>query len=295
MRVTGNLTGHNILFTGSPGTGKTMLASRLPGILPPMQDAEALEVAAVASVSRGGLDLHHWHVRPFRAPHHTASAIALVGGGTRPRPGEISLAHNGVLFLDELPEFNRQVLEVLREPMESGRITVSRALRCETFPARFQLAAAMNPCPCGYLGDESGRCNCTPDLISRYRGRVSGPLLDRIDLHVEVNRPKSFLLQHEGPPPESSATVRKRVQGARDIQQLRAGCTNAELSAAALKRHCGLSDSDRKLLAEASSRHALSPRACIRIMKVARTLADLEGELHIGTAHVAEAISYRNC
>jgi magnesium chelatase family protein len=285
--------GHNILFTGSPGTGKTMLASRLPGILPPMQDAEALEVAAIASVSRGGLDLHHWHVRPFRAPHHTASAIALVGGGSRPRPGEISLAHNGVLFLDELPEFNRQVLEVLREPMESGRIAISRALRCETYPARFQLAAAMNPCPCGYLGDESGRCNCSPDLISRYRGRISGPLLDRIDLHVEVNRPKSFLLQHEGPPPESSATVRMRVQKARAIQQLRAGCTNAELDATALKRHCGLADCDRKLLAEASTRHSLSPRACIRIMKVARTLADLEGELHIGTAQVAEAISYR--
>jgi magnesium chelatase family protein len=285
--------GHNILFTGSPGTGKTMLASRLPGILPPMQETEALEVAAIASVSRGGLDLHHWHVRPFRAPHHTASAIALVGGGTRPRPGEISLAHNGVLFLDELPEFNRHVLEVLREPMESGRIAISRALRCETFPARFQLAAAMNPCPCGYLGDESGRCHCSPDLISRYRGRVSGPLLDRIDLHIEVGRPKSFLLQHEGPKPESSDQVRQRVLACRAVQHLRSRCTNAQLDAATLKRHCHLSQSDRDVLIAASTQHALSPRACIRILKVARTIADLDAALHIGTAHLAEAISYR--
>jgi magnesium chelatase family protein len=285
--------GHNILFTGSPGTGKTMLASRLPGILPPMQDAEALEVAAIASVSRGGLDLRHWHVRPFRAPHHTASAIALVGGGTRPRPGEISLAHNGVLFLDELPEFNRHVLEVLREPMESGRIAISRALRCETFPARFQLAAAMNPCPCGYAGDESGQCHCTPDQISRYRGRISGPLLDRIDLHVEVSRPKAFLLQHEGPAPESSASVRTRVLAARDIQNQRSGSTNAQLDGTALKQFCRITESDRSLLLHASEQHALSPRACIRILKVARTLADLEAEADIGTAHIAEAISYR--
>lgn len=286
---------HNILFSGSPGTGKTMLASRLPGILPPMKDSEALEVAAIASVSAGGLDLRRWHIRPFRAPHHTASAIALVGGGSRPHPGEISLAHNGVLFLDELPEFNRHVLEVLREPMESGCIVISRALRSETFPARFQLVAAMNPCPCGHLGDESGLCHCSAEQTSRYRGRISGPLLDRIDLQVEVGRPKSFLLQHEGPTPESSAEVRGRVLAARAIQEQRAGCTNAQQGPAELKAFCKITAADRKLLAAASKQHALSPRACYRIMKVARTLADLEAESNIGTAHVAEAISYRIC
>jgi len=285
--------GHNIIFSGCPGTGKTMLASRLPGILPPMQESEALEVAAIASISHRGLDLDHWHSRPFRAPHHTASAIALVGGGSKPRPGEISLAHNGVLFLDELPEFNRHVLEVLREPMESGQIAISRASRCETFPARFQLVAAMNPCPCGYLGDESGQCHCSSDLVSRYRGRISGPLLDRIDLHVEVHRPKSFLIQHEGPKPESSDCIRKRVQAARAIQHLRAGSTNAQMDARGLKRHCRLASTDRDLLIVASKKHALSPRACIRILKVARTIADLDNGLSISTPHILEAISYR--
>ena len=286
--------GHNILFTGSPGTGKTMLASRLPGILPPMRDAEALEVAAIASVSRGGLDLHHWHVRPFRAPHHTASAIALVGGGSRPRPGEISLAHNGVLFLDELPEFNRQVLEVLREPMESGRIAISRALRCETFPGPISTGCRNEPLPLWL-----------PGRRERPLQLLTGPdqPLSRPDLRALAgpHRPArgsqpAKIVSVAARGPVRRRAVQRCVSGYRKpatIQQLRAGCTNAELDAAALKRHCGLADSDRKLLAEASTRHALSPRACIRIMKVARTLADLEGEFHIGTAHVAEAISYR--
>jgi len=287
--------GHNILFTGSPGTGKTMLASRLPGILPPMKDGEALEVAAIASVSQFGLDLRRWRVRPFRAPHHTTSAIALVGGGSRPKPGEISLAHNGVLFLDELPEFNRHVLEVLREPLESGQIVISRALRRETYPARFQLIAAMNPCPCGRLGEESGLCNCSTDQVARYRSRISGPLLDRIDIHVEMNRPKSFLSEHSGPQPEGSHRVRARVIAARAIQQERSGGTNALLDSAGIKAHCAISASDRKLLENASQQLALSPRACLRILKVARTLADLEDAAQIRTDHLAEAISYRHC
>jgi len=286
--------GHNILFTGSPGTGKTMLASRLPGILPPMNDIEAMEVAAVASVSQFGLDLERWRIRPFRAPHHTASAIALVGGGSRPKPGEISLAHNGVLFLDELPEFNRHVLEVLREPLESGHIVISRALRRETYPARFQLVAAMNPCPCGLLGEQSGRCHCSAEQIDRYRSRISGPLLDRIDLHVEMNRPKSFLTEHSGPQPECSESVRERVIAARAIQQERSDCTNAQLGPAGIRSFCKISTSDRKLLQTASQQLALSPRACLRILKVARTLADLEAAADIGTAHLAEAISYRS-
>ena len=285
---------HNLLFCGPPGTGKTMLASRLPGILPPLNEEEALEAASVASISHNGLDIRRWKVRNFRAPHHTASGIALVGGGSKPRPGEISLAHHGVLFLDELPEFTRRVLEVLREPMESGQITISRATQQAVFPARFQLIAAMNPCPCGHLGEESGLCHCSGDQIQRYCARISGPLLDRIDLHVEVSRPKSFLLQHEGPAPECSEQVRSRVLAARAIQLQRSACTNAQLGAADLKTHCRISASDRELLAEASQKYALSPRACMRIMKVARTLADLEAEPDIGTAHIAEAISYRN-
>ncbi|GAB6042667.1 YifB family Mg chelatase-like AAA ATPase [Endothiovibrio diazotrophicus] len=284
--------GHSLLMFGPPGTGKTLLASRLPSILPPMDEGEALEAAAVASISDRGLDPARWRRRPFRAPHHTASAVALVGGGSQPRPGEISLAHRGVLFLDELPEFDRKVLEVLREPLESGRITISRAARQAEFPARFQLVAAMNPCPCGYLGDPAGRCRCTPDQIVRYRGRVSGPLLDRIDLQVEVPRLPPGTLGG-GAPGEPSAAVRERVEAARSRQAERAGRLNAELSGEALSRYCRLDERDGALLERAMEKLGLSARAYHRILKVARTIADLAESESIATPHLTEAIAYR--
>jgi magnesium chelatase family protein len=285
--------GHNLLFCGPPGTGKTMLASRLPGILPPMSETEALEAASVASISQVGLDISRWRVRSFRAPHHTASGIALVGGGSRPRPGEISLAHHGVLFLDELPEFSRHVLEVLREPMESGRISICRAAHQATFPARFQLVAAMNPCPCGYAGDPSGKCHCTGEQIQRYRARISGPLLDRIDLQVEVPRPANLILYSKEPHNDDSETVRRRVVAARAIQIERAGLPNAQLDEESLRAHCAIDESGLALLKSAAKRLTLSPRACQRILKVARTLADLEGIRDIGNPQLAEALSYR--
>lgn len=235
---------HHALFIGPPGTGKTMLASRLPGILPPLTEAEALEAAAVRSVSGCGIDFHKWKMRAFRSPHHTASAVALVGGGSNPRPGEISLAHRGVLFLDELPEFDRRVLDVLREPLESGHIVISRAARQAEFPAAFQLVAAMNPCPCGYAGDPCGLCTCTPDAVRRYRGRVSGPLLDRIDLQISVPRVPLADLAGPGAAGESSAAVRTRVVAARDRQLKRAGKPNSALSNREVLRDCALVASD---------------------------------------------------
>jgi len=269
-----------------------MLASRLPGILPPMDEAEAIETAAVASVSNPGLDLQQWGVRPFRAPHHTASGVALVGGGSQPRPGEISLAHNGVLFLDELPEFDRRVLEVLREPLESGRITISRAARQADFPARFQLVAAMNPCPCGYLGDSERACACTTEQVRRYRARVSGPLLDRVDMQIEVPRLPHRLLRGETSE-ESSQLVGERVSLARARQQRRQGKANNAMTPKEITRHCALSDSDHGLLEKALEHLGLSPRAYHRILKVARTIADLADSDSILTAHLTEAISYR--
>jgi len=270
-----------------------MLASRLPGILPPMTEEEALDSAAVASISRPGFEIHQWRVRNFRAPHHTASSAALVGGGSKPRPGEISLAHHGVLFLDELPEFNRNVLEVLREPMESGHIIISRATSQADFPARFQLVAAMNPCPCGYAGDRTGRCMCSFDQIQRYRSKVSGPLLDRIDLHVAVGRPAHLPYLQRGPQPEDSATVRERVISAYERQIHRMGVPNARLSSAGVRLYCEPPVKNRKFLEDAAEQMNLSPRACQRILKVARTLADLEGKDSIQKNHLAEALAYR--
>jgi magnesium chelatase family protein len=284
---------HNLLFTGPPGTGKTMLASRLPGILPPMQRREALDAAAVASVSRNGLEISNWNRRSFRAPHHTASAAALVGGGSRPAPGEISLAHHGVLFLDELPEFNRDVLEVLREPLESGRIMISRAACHAEFPARFQLVAAMNPCPCGFHGDRTGRCNCTSDQVRRYRARISGPLLDRIDLHVEVSRPDRVLYSDCRKNGESTAAVRQRVIDARGLQLKRAGMPNAQLDHNGINTWCQLPAGLADFLEAVARKKHLSPRACQRILRVARTIADLEDSGEITRQHLAEAISYR--
>ena len=283
---------HNLLLIGPPGTGKTMLASRLPTIMPPLSEAEAMASAAIASVSRQGIDLQHWGIRSFRAPHHTASGVALVGGGSQPRPGEISLAHHGVLFLDELPEFNRKVLEVLREPLESGRVTISRAARQAEFPAEFQLVAAMNPCPCGYLGDSGRHCACTSEQVRRYRARVSGPLLDRIDMHIEVPRIPYQELRGESRE-EASVSVRKRVIQARQQQQARAKKANAVLSSREVERFCILSASDYRLLEQFMQRLSLSPRAYHRILKVARTIADLAASESIQTTHLTEAISYR--
>ena len=288
---------HHLLLVGPPGCGKTLLASRLPGLLPPASEAEALETAAVLSLAgRGsgrGLDPAHWRQRPYRAPHHTASAVALAGGGGEPRPGEISLAHNGVLFLDELPEWGRHALEVLREPLESGEVTVSRAARSTAFPARFQLVAAMNPCPCGLAGDPSGRCSCSPDQVTRYRGRISGPLLDRIDLHVEGPRLPPSQLRGDAAPGESSATVRARVVQARERQLARAGRPNARLDAGGTHASCGLTPGDQQLLERAVEQLQLSARSMHRILRVARTIADLAGSEAIATTHLAEAIGYR--
>ena len=291
--------GHNVLFYGPPGTGKTMLASRLPGILPPLREAEALEAAAIYSVAQGAVP-RYWRQRPFRSPHHTASAVALVGGGSYPKPGEISLAHNGVLFLDELPEFQRSVLEVLREPLESGEIRISRANAHVQFPARFQLIAAMNPCPCGYLGDY--RCQCTPDQVKRYRQKISGPLLDRFDLQVPVNAVTAEQLQGNGkaeadaePNNEfTTATVRQRVIAARAKQYQRQGQCNAQLVGKTLEQICPLTTPQQTILVRAMEKLGLSARAYHRTLRVARSLADVDDENTIQDHHVMEALSYRN-
>ena len=282
---------HNLLLFGPPGTGKTLLASRLPGILPPLAEHEALEVAAIQSVC-GRESLDAWPGRPFRAPHHGASAAALVGGGSQPRPGEISQAHHGVLFLDELPEFDRKVLEMLREPLESGHIHIARAREQLTFPAQFQLIAAMNPCPCGYQGDPSDRCRCSAEQIQRYRGKLSGPLLDRIDMHLAMHN-EPFSLASQEPSRPNSQQAAAQVATARQQQWQRQNCLNAHLDLAGVRQHCQLTAEDERWLVNAVERLGLSRRASHRALKVARTLADLDQSPNIGRSHLTEALQYR--
>lgn len=284
---------HSLLFIGPPGTGKTMLASRLPGILPALNEQQALEAAAIASVSSGGFQAANWKQVPFRAPHHSSSGIALVGGGRPPRPGEISLAHHGVLFLDELPEFSRHVLDCLREPLESGHITISRAGYQTVYPASFQFVAAMNPCPCGNVGSAQDICQCSSEQVRRYHAKISGPLLDRIDMHVEAARlPPDVLLQQAGQR-EGSAAVRGRVIQARERQLRRQGKFNSDLTASELGSAGCMQREAEALLSQVIARFNLSARACHRIARLARTIADLEGADSLGVTHISEVLNYR--
>jgi magnesium chelatase family protein len=286
--------GHSILMIGPPGAGKSMLAMRLPSLLPPMTEAESLEVAAIASVSGTGFHAGNFGRRPVRTPHHTASAVALVGGGSRARPGEISLAHHGVLFLDELLEYDRRALEALREPLESGVVSIARATYHTQYPAQFQLVAAMNPCPCGRYGDPLGDCRCTLPQIAQYRGRVSAPLLERFDIHLEVPRVDFGEFDESALPTESSATVAARVTRAREIQLARQGKCNARLSDAQIDRICSPDKAGRELLDRAMKTFGFSARSRQRILKLARTIADLRGDATVGASHVGEAVTYRS-
>lgn len=285
---------HSLLYIGPPGTGKTMLANRLPTILPQLTEESALEVAAVASISSEGFDPYRWKQIPFRAPHHTSSSIALTGGGRPPKPGEISLAHQGVLFLDELPEFHRHVLECMREPLESGSITISRAAIQTRYPAKFQLIATMNPCPCGFSGSKIQVCQCSSEQIQRYMGKISGPLLDRIDMHVEVSRiPPEHLMETDYHPSDTSASLLQQVVSSRKIQEQRQGKLNAALDVRELDQHAKLHADAKILLMQVVAKFSLSARSCHRIVKVSRTIADLEGSAEILATHLGEAISYR--
>ena len=285
---------HSMLMMGPPGTGKTMLASRLPGLLPDLSEKEALETAAIYSVTPQGFDPGSWKVRPFRAPHHSASGAALVGGGSIPKPGEISLAHNGVLFLDELPEFDTRTLELLREPMESGAIHISRAAGKITYDARYLFVSASNPCKCGYHGDPSGRCQCSLDQVKKYRSKISGPLLDRIDLHITVPRVSFHELSNKGEAGESSATVKQRVIAARERQYQRQGKLNSQLTNTEIDQLCPLPDESREMLSRVMDRFQLSARSYHRILKLARTVADSKSQDNIDTGDLSLAIRLRN-
>ncbi|MRI32930.1 ATP-dependent protease [Endozoicomonas sp. OPT23] len=284
---------HHLLLYGPPGTGKTMLASRLPGILPGLNEQEALEVTAIHTLSSISTP-PDWKQRPFRTPHHTSSAVSLVGGGSQPKPGEISFAHNGVLFMDEFPEFSRVALEVLREPLETGEVVISRAKGQACFPASFQLVAAMNPCPCGYQGDSQKSCRCTPEQVRKYRNKLSGPLLDRIDLHVEVSTQKTATL-FSAPDNDdlNSGNIRQKVISARQTQMTRQGKYNAMLKPAEIEKYCKLEKADQDYLTRLCDKLGYSARAVHRILRVSRTLADLSLEEQISKQHLAEAIHYR--